>query len=557
MKNIKIIPLLLLGFVTLFNSCGPKAEDFPWIIISSSGEKSKTELMEGQLLGAMGKLIDYGQHAYQYQRSNSIDVYAGYFTVSQNNFLFGGPLESTYTFPNPYYDGALNLTGVAIQVNDAYKNAEALGVPEWKAIAMILYGYSAHEVTDFFGPIPYDDWRNLKESSPIKYERMDTVYFKIFRELTDAVQILKKQQPSAIQLRKVEGANGGLSRGDWRMWVKFANSIRLRMALNMVKVEPLRAKLEAEAAVNDEIGVLQYSDKDIAFDDINSGSKSEHPLYSISVGWDDIRLGGSLENILKRYNSPLLEKWFAMNPYAIKDKNGNLSGFDANSGYFGIRQGVPMINKSNKQQGYGMFSTFKIPDLPRSYIKVTEVLFLRAEGALRGWNMGGSSEDLYKQGIKKCFDEYNLQDAYEDYIAQTTVKNINFIDPYDRDNDIKGRVNVAVQWDVNDTKEVMLEKIITQKYLANFPMGAEAWTTFRRTGYPRLFPVRINNWLTVDTELQIRRCPFKETEDNSNDLNTSLIESLGGQNTAGQRLWWDIPTETRDANNCIVPHNIN
>lgn len=556
MKNIRILPILLLGILVLLSSCGPKDELLPWVIVSTSSEKSKTELMEGQLLSAMPLLVNYQQHAYQYQRANSIDVYAGYFTVSQNNFLFGGPLESTYTFPNPYYAGAMNLNPVAIQVNDAYKNAEALGVPEWKAIAMILYGYSAHEVTDMFGPIPFDDYRNLKENPPIKYERMDTVYFKILRELRQAVVILKDRKPSAEQLRKVEGQNGGLSRGDWRMWVKFANSIRLRMAMNMVKVEPQRAREEAESAVNDEIGVLQYGDKDIAFDEANTGSKTDNPLYFICVLWDDLRLGASLENILKRYNSPLLDKWFSKNPYQVKDKNGMLSGFEANSDYFGIRQGVPMINKSNKQEGYGMFSTFKVQDLPRSYMKVTEVLFLRAEGALRGWNMGGTADELYYSGIKKCFDEFGLNDSYEDYIAQTTVKNVDYIDPYDRDNDIKGRVNVGVKWDFSDTKETMLEKIITQKYMANFPMGAEAWTTFRRTGYPRLFPVRINNWPTVDTELQLRRCPYRESEDNTNDLNTSFIESMGGPNTGGQRLWWDVPTETRDGNNWIVPHNI-
>lgn len=547
-----ITVFILLG---LLFSCGPKQEDLPWVIIEKNeGEKTPTDVMEKELLGAMGSMISYSAHAYQYQRSNSIDVYSGYFTVSQNEFLFGGPLPTTYTFPNPYSDGPLNVAAVAIPTHNAYKNAEAQGVPEWKAIANILYVYVAHEVTDFYGPIPYEDWRNLKENPPITYEPMDTIYYKMFRELTEAVKILKERKPTAEALRKVEGQNGGYSQGDWTRWVKFANSLRLRLALNIVKVEPLKAKMEAEAAVNDEIGVLRYTDNDIAFTEQNSG-RHDHPLYFISTVWDDIRLGASLENILKRYNSPLLEKWFDKNPYPIRDKNGESSGFEAQSGYFGIRQGVPMINKSNKQQGYGMFSTFKVPEFPRSFLKVAEVLFLQAEGALRGWNMGGSADFYYLQGIKKSFEENGVIDDYDSYIEQDKVRNIDYIDPYDRDNDIKGRVKVAVKWNESDDNETKLEKIITQKYIANFPMGAEAWTTFRRTGYPRLFPVRINNWESVDTELQLRRIPYTETDKNSADLNGSFLEAMGQPNLGGTRLWWDVPTESRDANNQIIPNN--
>ncbi|WP_289290074.1 SusD/RagB family nutrient-binding outer membrane lipoprotein, partial [Muribaculum intestinale] len=76
----------------------------------------------------------------------------------------------------------------------------------------------------------------------------------------------------------------------------------------------------------------------------------------------------------------------------------------------------------------------------------------------------------------------------------------------------KGRVSIGVKWNEADDDETKLEKIITQKYIGNFPMSAEAWTTFRRTGYPRLFPVYLNPmYPDVDYELQIRRMTFKET----------------------------------------------
>lgn len=68
---------------------------------------------------------------------------------------------------------------------------------------------------------------------------------------------------------------------------------------------------------------------------------------------------------------------------------------------------------------------------------------------------------------------------------------IDYVDPYDTYNNIKGLVTVGVKLNSNDDPKVKLEKIITQKWLANFPMGLEAWNDLRRTGYPRIFLLTI------------------------------------------------------------------
>lgn len=560
-----------------FTACGPQNDLMPWEIIDEKQDEGGSdggiapgdvslEVLEGELLAGLPHMLNYDAHKYQYQRANNIDVFAGYFMVAHTVFDYGKPLLNTYDFPNGYYSGPI---GVSVwlypYIYHAYFFAEKHGVPEWKAIAEILYAYNMQELTDIYGPVPFDDYRNRKETPPLTYISSKEVYTRILAELEEAIAILKDRQPSSEQLKKIEGPSGGFSDLNWRNWVKFANSLRLRMALNMVKADPSKAQAVAESAVNDPIGVLAYTDKDFQ---MSMSGNPQHPLYQICVGWDDSRLGASLENILKRYNSPLLEKWFNRNSGPIV--SGGTQMLNTGLDVVGIRQGTA-VDSHIIPTGHKAFSTFKDRYMPRAYLKVTEVLFNRAEGALRGWAMGGTAQDLYQQGIKKSFEENNVS-GYDEYIALEEVEEVDFVDYYKPEYSIEGRVKVGVAWDETDSDETKLEKIITQKYIGNFPMSAEAWTTFRRTGYPRLFPVdKKHAWSdgSFDVELQIRRIPYDNSGTATDKANIASVEAAMSedsypdangtlQNTAGVRLFWDKPTEGRvesDPQGMIIPKN--
>ena len=198
----------------------------------------------------------------------------------------------------------------------------------------------------------------------------------------------------------------------------------------------------------------------------------------------------------------------------------------------------------------------------QSFLKRAECLFLRAEGALRGWAMGGTAKDFYEAGIRLAFEENGVtkQETIDEYINRTEVKDVDYVDPFNSEHNIKGRVKVDVKWNEADANELKLEKIITQKYIANFPMSGEAWTTFRRTGYPRLFPVYSKGEMGVDLELQLRRIPLIETENNALEM-SSLVEALGGPQNGSTRVFWDVPTEQRGEKsednefNLVIPVN--
>ena len=104
---------------------------------------------------------------------------------------------------------------------------------------------------------------------------------------------------------------------------------------------------------------------------------------------------------------------------------------------------------------------------------------------------------------------------------------------------MEGKKVIFVE-DEND-KEKQLEQIITQKWIAMYPEGCEAWAEQRRTGYPRLFPVRLNHSKGyIDTETMIRRLPFPAALATSDpEQYAALVAELGGGDHGGTRLWWD------------------
>lgn len=567
--------LFSIGFLA---SCGDRfQEEYPWMIgrqedMDNSNEEgagaTDITVLEKELRGAIPQMLGYTKggswqpHAYQYERSNNIDNYAGYWTTTKSTFAFGGPLPTLYTYPNDYLSGPMG-NAIFTQSYNAIYHAAELGKPEWRAVALIIQAYKGHEIVDFYGAAPFSDWRKLNRVPPLTYEKGFDIYQIIFKDLDEAISILKERKPSRDEIAKIEDLDVmTLSDGDWRVWVKFANSIKMRMALNMVKYDASMAQTKFEEAVTDELGVLTEADsKDVAY----YQEQNACALWALGNSWNDIRLGATLENIMKRYNHPLLTRWFDTNAYPIKDK---ASGIQAPIDVYGVRAGINMRNNNTTGKdkgGYGPFATLtgEFKYMHQSFFKRTESLFLMAEGALRGWNtLGRSAQDLYETGIRLCFQENGITDetVISAYLEQTEVKDIDYVDPYNSDNSIAGRVEVGVKWDDNDSDETKLEKIITQKYIANFPMSAEAWTTFRRTGYPRIFPVAVNNLDGVDTELQLRRIPIEETANNVLEI-ASLVEALGQPNNGGSRVFWDTATETRGDKSpdndylLVIPHN--
>jgi hypothetical protein len=170
-------------------------------------------------------------------------------------------------------------------------------------------------------------------------------------------------------------------------------------------------------------------------------------------------------------------------------------------------------------------------------MSAAEAYFLRAEGALKGWNMGGSAQELYEAGVTLSFEERGA--ALGDYLSSEAVP-ADYVDPYSSSRNATAVSTVTPKW-VEGNSTANLEQILVQKWIASFPNGWERWGDFRRTGYPKMFPV-VNNLNTdgVNTERGMRRIPYSEQEYNTNEANVrAAVEAyLGGQDTGATDLWW-------------------
>ena len=174
-----------------------------------------------------------------------------------------------------------------------------------------------------------------------------------------------------------------------------------------------------------------------------------------------------------------------------------------------------------------------------------EVWFLRAEAALRGWS-GEDAGTCYEQGVRSSFNQWRVGEANA-YLQSDHVA-ADFVDTFTPDYSAKALCLVSPAWDEEASRETKLEKIITQKWIACYPEGCEAWAEQRRTGYPRLFPVLVNKSNgKIDMRTMIRRLNFPVSIISGNPAQYSaLCEYLGGPDTGGTRLWWDTGVNFRD-----------
>ncbi|MEX1212457.1 MAG: SusD/RagB family nutrient-binding outer membrane lipoprotein [Balneolaceae bacterium] len=455
-----------------------------------------------------------GSGGYQDGQVNNADLYSQYIATTAENFD-----PDQYVDVGPWTNGAWEYfyQTPAPQVFFVEQFTQENGMQLANAIAKIWRVQFYHRKTDYWGPIPYSSFGNGETSVP--YDSQEDIYMDFFTTLDEAVAVLKQNMGGSVFSQY-----DLIYEGDVDKWLTFANSLRLRLAMRISYVEPDMAEEEAEKAVLDGV-MMDNSDNAMVLTTQNS----LQPLGVIS-SWGEFRMSAAMESTMEGFEDPRLPEYW-----------DEIEG----GGFEGLRNGLPRTDKGPhlNTAHSNMHTKWRTPaaggeNLPIRVMAAAEVYFLRAEGALRGWEMDGNAQDLYEEGIRMSMSEERNgipSNEIEAYITSGAT-------PMALDDqwNTPAMSDITVQYDAGGSMEHRLEQIITQKWLALYPDGMEAWAERRRTGYPKGYPIIESLNLDLEEDDLFRRMKFVIGEYNNNTAEVeAAVQLLDGPDSNATRLWWD------------------
>lgn len=463
---------------------------------------------------------------FQIMQNLNADMFSGYFhDCAQRLFSINSVYNLDEGWTSSYW---INTYGYIMPViYESEIRTEEDGFPAFLGITKILKVATMHRIADQYGPLVYSKFGSKTGSDP---ESLEEAYVNFFDDLEKGISLIKKwanENPNSESFYKFDILTKTKSYDEW---LRFANSLRLRLAIRISNVDKQMADVQIKKCFEPEHSFLEIGNHLIAV--ATQGSGYTNPLGEINQGWNEAYMNASMESFLTGYNDPRISKYFIP-----AEGKGNYNYLFPIEGTFkGIRQGINVGH-----QNYDNHSKCTIlKSTPAILVTPAEVWFLRAEAALRGFT-AESVQQCYENGVKASFSQWDINSEEVQSYLNNEALPADFLDTFDPSFNVPATTDITPKWEENVSKERKLERIITQKWIACYPEGVEAWTEQRRTGYPKLFKVFINNSQgTIDTDIMIRRLPFPATlAEDDNDQYSKLINLLDGPNTGGSRLWWD------------------
>ena len=523
--------------LSLFTAC-----DFQKVNTNEFELLPEEGLMDGISIGgpitAMQKCVfpvgtqaDGTSVANRYQTAYNLaaDCWSGYFGQNNN---WGGPNNLNYFLKDGWVASSYTESySTVVPLWQDLKGKTETQFPEVFALAQILKISAWHKATDMFGPIPYKEAG--KGLITVPYDSQEEVYKSMFKELSDAIEVLTKYADNGNS--KLLPNADAVYAGDVHKWVVYANSLMLRLAMRVYYADAALSKKYALQAVNHSYGVMKTKD-DEAKMERGASLEFKNNLDVLINQYNECRMGSSMLAYLGGYQDPRLPKYF----------NTSTVSQAVTVGTYGKYSGVPTGHDVSSNDAFKDSSRPAITSTtPTYWMRASEVYFLLAEAALHGFAVGGTAESLYEKGIEMSFEENGIASSeVADYMSsglKPSAYSFHLTNP-SVNVDAPALTQATTEW--IGTDEEKLEKIMIQKWIALYPNGQEAWSEYRRTGYPKLHSA-ISNYSNgeVDSEVGIRRMRFPTNKSTSAEdiANLESARKLlrGGLDKAGTRLWWD------------------
>lgn len=403
---------------------------------------------------------------------------------------------------NGWYTGVLKDLNEIITLNEANPDAYIGGgnTANQIAVARILKVYFMQMMVDRWGPLPYSEALQGNDNYKPGYDSADAIYADLINELKAA----------AAQVNtSATGVKGDIIfGGDMTQWVKFAHTMRARLALRLADTSPSTAKSEFESVAGN---LLDGS----VFYPYLAESANQNPWYSRFMTRTDYAISDVMDDYMTPKGDMRLTKY--ANPAPLQDNGDGITQMEEVVGhpYSTVEAGdIPNAEVSFPGAAIGAGGPgVGIQDAPLPIVTLAEIHFMLSEAAARGWNVTGDAPTHYGLAIKASWEQWGVYDeaAYNAYMSHADVA-----------------------YDATNYKKSIGE----QKWVALFPLGYEAWAEWRRLGYPQLeaheYP------LNPSGQIPLRHAyPASELTLNSASYEAAL-GLLGGPDDETTPIFWDV-----------------
>ena len=457
---------------------------------------------------------------YGYYGNGDKYVFSGSYTAYRNNLW-----NSDYRAASLVYE-MQNLVKDKPEMSNLYNIGTLM-----KVIIM-------QRLTDVYGDIPYSEALQAKAGviQPV-YDKQEDIYNSMLGEVEAAV--------AALDASKALPTNDVIYAGNIAQWKKFGNSLMLRLAMRLTKVDAAKAQQWAEKAAA--AGTFTGIEDNAKVKGDNSTGFSNANVNALTVADDyrEVRWSEPFINFLKSTNDPRLSAIAEVSQAGLAN-NANQSlagntdpavqiglpnGYDLNGGATDIRTYALYPGASGTGDDVAPVGKYSRPRtavyLDRSGINMiltyTEVEYLLAEAKVRGWNVGAATAaQHYANGLSA---------------AMSTLAQFNSAAAIDAS---KIAAYVAANPLDETSAATAIADINTQYWVAtgSFFEFIENWINWRRSGYPVLDPVNYPGNFTSGAIP--RRIPYESNEPANNPVNYAEAVSRQGADEWTTRVWWDV-----------------
>lgn len=383
------------------------------------------------------------------------------------------------------YSSILDLNKI-IELAGEAKNPN----PNYKGVALVLRSWIYSLLTDNFGDIPYKQSILIDQYLTPAYDSQKEVYAGLLEDL--------KTAQASLDINGKPIAGDILYNNNISYWKKFANSLRLRLALRIADRLP-EISQQVITDITNASGSFISNNKEIA-QLVYVNSPNQNPISDYFDTRDDYRISKTIVDKLIALKDPRLSIYTSKTKDATAQEyvglpNGLLVGDASNYGF----------SKTSKPGAY-----FLDPHAPAVLFSYAELLFDRAEAAARGFT-NEDPADLYAQAIKASFNQYNISNAsaISEYLAQP-----------------------AVQYETGNFRKSIGE----QKWIALFGQGLEAFAEWRRLDYPKLTPATAG---VLEGKIPVRFI-YPGIEQSLNGTNYKSAIGSQGPDLLTTKLWFDV-----------------